>query len=574
VVWIADVKRLDRAVKASFSRVKADINSLKRSLNKQLFEIESLSKKTGVLTTKEEFYSFVKNLGNKLDQMEQLFADRKLLEMHKEEFLARLEALRNELRRQADTGKELKIVRKVRRGLYDLEAKIIDKDQFKKEIKQLDNKLFGLKQQVRGLERTRDKVKELSKLRRSVEQLEKNFVSWKEFFKKTKDIREVLEINQESLAEVRREIGEVRKARVSTREFEKTLKGMGDLLKKLNNQVKSLEEKLVTKQKIKEIETSLRDIKKLKERPVAEKDLKSIKEDINYITQNIVTQADLSARLSSFEEELDDIKKDVKSLKARKIPDFGDFAIKLEEPLEEEIAAKPGFITRFLSKMYDFFKEEEEPAEKVEELIKEEEEKEEVKEEPKERPPFVKYVFIALLLIVVVGGGYIAFSKLRAPTAAITTNITNITLYQDKQKECILTYECQPHENQTWYDCYFDEEDQKCHCFLGEEEKCHPEKVAAYAEKPGIISRITDFILGHKLLTGVTILIIIILVFIVLWRGGEEAPEEETVDLEEFFKEKEEKEEKEPSRSGKGDGERQGKEKGSTQKGKKEVKRS
>lgn len=550
MVCIADLKRLDRTVKASFLRVKTDINNLRRSLNKQLFEIDDLSKKLGVLTTKEEFYSFVKNLGNKLDQMEQLFADRKLLEMHKEEFMARIEALRNELRKKEDLRRDIKLVRTVRRDLADLESRIIDKADVKKEIRQLDNKLFGLKQQLKALERVRNEIKEVSKLRISVERLEKNFVNWKDFFKKTKDIREAIEINQDSLDDVREEIKEVKKARVSTKDFVKGLRNVENVLTQLNSQVTALEGKLVTKQKIKEIESSLNEIKKIKEKPVAEKELKSIKEDINYITQNIVTQADLSARLSGFEDEIGGLRKDVKKLEARKIPDFGDFAIKLDEPLEEEIETRPGIMTRFLSKFSEFFKEEEEaPAEKVEELIKEEEEKEKIEEikEPKERPAFVKYIFLILILAVLVGGGYLIISQLKAPTAAITTNITNITLYEEKLKDCILEYECQPHENQTWYDCYYDEKDQKCHCFLGEESACHPEKVAEYTKGLGILSKTKDFILRHKILAGTVVIIGVIFLFMLFWKGGEEEPEEETIDLEEFFKEKEgkEKEEKE-----------------------------
>lgn len=544
MVRIEDIKRRDNAVKSSFSKVRTDINNIKRRLNKQFFEIEDLSKRLDALTTKEEFYSFVKDLTSKLDQMEQVFIDRKLLNMHKEEFLARLEALRNELRRREDFGRDIKTVRAVRKDLDDLGDRILDKEEFKRETKEIDNQVLGLRQQIKNLEEATKDIKELTKLRVSIERVEKDFVSWKEFFKKTKDIKDVLAINQESFEELREEIQKVKKARIPMKDFEKGLKSAEELLKKLSNQVGALEEKLVTKEKMKEIEASLKEIKKLRERPLAEKELKSVREDINYLTQNIVTQADLSARLSSFEEEIEELKGDVKRLKSKKVPEFGDFAIKLEKPLEEEVEGRPSLVKRLISKISDFFKEEEEPAEKVEELIKEEEEKEE-KKEVKERPTFVKYIFIALILTVLAGGGYIIFSKLKTPTPtpAITTNITNITLYEEKQKECILAYECQPNQNQTWYDCYYDEKDQKCHCYLGEESKCHPERVAAYTKKQGILLKISDFVFRHKILTGAIIVIIVAFLLVIFWRGKEEEPEEETIDLEEFFKEK--KEEKE-----------------------------
>ena len=57
-------------VKKAFSNVKDDILNLKRSVNRELLAVEEIGGKLQTVVAKEEFYSFIKRLGERLEKIE------------------------------------------------------------------------------------------------------------------------------------------------------------------------------------------------------------------------------------------------------------------------------------------------------------------------------------------------------------------------------------------------------------------------------------------------------------------------------------------------------------------------
>ena len=56
-------------VKKGFSKVKEDVLNLKRSLNRGLLAVEGLGDRLHAFVVKEEFYTFIKRLGDRLEKI-------------------------------------------------------------------------------------------------------------------------------------------------------------------------------------------------------------------------------------------------------------------------------------------------------------------------------------------------------------------------------------------------------------------------------------------------------------------------------------------------------------------------
>ncbi len=144
---------LEEEVRKSFARVKEDITQVKRSLNKQLFSIESMSKTLGVVLPKDEFYTFVQRLGSKIEELETDFATKSersdvegiVFELRKE-----ISAVRKLVEQREGIADELRQVRSLKGKLLELEGLSVSKPEFSKEMAKLKADLSGLKSASSG----------------------------------------------------------------------------------------------------------------------------------------------------------------------------------------------------------------------------------------------------------------------------------------------------------------------------------------------------------------------------------------------------------------------------------------
>ncbi len=117
-------------VKRSFEKVKEDILTLKRSLNRELLAVEELSGRFNAVVVKDEFYSFVKSLGERLDRIDDSLEAYLGYEDDIKNVDAKVNSLGKKLSRQEDLGSEVKEVRRLNGKLDALEGSAVSAQKF------------------------------------------------------------------------------------------------------------------------------------------------------------------------------------------------------------------------------------------------------------------------------------------------------------------------------------------------------------------------------------------------------------------------------------------------------------
>ncbi len=213
---------------------------MKQKLNQHSKNLEALEKRLQDLTTKEEFYDFIRELNDELRKIEKNIVTHDSLE--------RLQTNLNIKLRDFENQKKL--------TLKDLKA-------LDKKIRDIDDKL----------NRAYEYADNYKTIKEELEETKKNFVNWQQFFEKVKEISEENNLKvveeyreefEEGITKIDGELSELKDNSVSLKRFEKSNKKLLNLLKKEREERKKLLKTIKTQEKaIKEQEKAIRKLEEV-----------------------------------------------------------------------------------------------------------------------------------------------------------------------------------------------------------------------------------------------------------------------------------------------------------------------
>ncbi len=450
MVWIS----LQDDVKRSFAKVKEEILNLKRAVNRELLAVEEMGGQLQTFVVKDEFYSFIKRLGERLDKIDENLESYLGYEEEIKNVEAKVKGLGRKLSRQEDLGGEVKEVRALRGKLAALEGSAISANKFNDALSKVSSDVSSLKVSMLTSKVLDGLKAKLANAEKRVEELEKvvpskeDVLSGLAVIEELKKSAEKLEGDNRKKAEdaekenIKRldevsgrltaDIESVRASSVDKTAFEKSLKE----LKKDAASIRSVLESSVSEVDFSDYVTKKELVKKLLA-------LEEINSDIGRVAQD---NAELENNLESLKREtasLEDVRRigtDVKeisksldSLKAviEKVVDSGqkrltneleqmkgkfekdisklkdEFKGKLEKLEKEKSSMRGGhgILARFGKGFADFFREDEEqevkakakPVPSVSEILKEEE-----KKKLRAGPGFGRFMMPVIITIVIV----------------------------------------------------------------------------------------------------------------------------------------------------------------------------
>lgn len=202
--------------------------------------IEDFKEKIKGVTSKEEFYDFIRELNDELRKLEKNIVTHDSLDRLKSNLNLKLKELKQDLSQKKKVSENLNKVKKIEDKVENIES----------DIKDL-NKLFD----------------ETENIKTKLEKTKKNFVNWQEFFDKVKEITK--EDNDKAIKNLKQEYEE---------EFENIYDTIDDVKEKstLYNEFKKANKKLLSKLKAEKIERK-KIMQKFKEQ---NKEIKELKKNI------------------------------------------------------------------------------------------------------------------------------------------------------------------------------------------------------------------------------------------------------------------------------------------------------
>lgn len=605
VVWIAaqdDVKR-------AFSKVKDDILNLKRSVNRELLAIDEMGSRLQTALSKEEFYSFIKRLGERLDKIEanlELYAgyDNEIKEVE-----ARISNVGKKLSRQEDLSSEIKDVRKLKSKLSEFESSTVKTSDFTSENTKLLNNISSLKKLMTSnkvLEAVRSDMTEIGS---RIETLEKSASTKEELAKNASSLSDLRKVVAKSESETNQKLDEIssnsKKSMEDLKEgyinktlfdekFTKLKKDLDALKRVMENSVSEVDLADYATQKAidKKLDSGLSDLRErlqlLEKHSASSDDIEKIDANIKDFSNSIdaikagiekvaqVTQEQFTQGLTKtdakFEKELSKLK--------------SDFEEKLKKSKNKPVD-KQGFLPQLGKGIADFFKEEEEPPKKeekkrafnVSEFIKDEEKK------TTKETSFGSLFIIGAIVLLLVLGGIFYFVSTRSLDSIPSEELDEVTAEEIREEsegvdeelveeevleepidtevsdeleeevidteepppdefleKCKETYECKERvAGEYWFDCHIDTGE--CRCFVTNAEGCgivaQPiDEEDDEADDEGGLSNISYLIVAGAILT---IMLFVYMLATAKEEKEENGPEEESVDLDEFFDKKEPK---------------------------------
>ena len=153
-------------VKKSFSAVKKDMIAFRRSLNQGKLAADMLNARMRELTSKDEFYSFIKRLGERLDRIDSSLERTLKLERSLKNLDEKTKGVSERILKKEELNAEVKDLKKLKSRFDDLESSTVDRNRFTAEIESLHGKFVDrnfLGKREKGLK------KELNSIRRFVE---------------------------------------------------------------------------------------------------------------------------------------------------------------------------------------------------------------------------------------------------------------------------------------------------------------------------------------------------------------------------------------------------------------------
>ncbi|MAG16092.1 hypothetical protein CMO88_03455 [Candidatus Woesearchaeota archaeon] len=575
-------------VEKGFSRVKEDIFNLKRSVNRELVAIEELSGKLQTVLAKDEFYNFIKRLGERLDKLETNIDTYSGYDDELKEVDVKIKNLGKKISRQDDLSSEIKEVRKLRGKLSALEGSTVSAKKFNEELNKLLSDFSSLKEVMltnKALEATKLKITKVNKriadfekIAPSKEEVSNNtetLTAQRQSFESHKsENQKKFDLLEKTLG---KEVGDLKESSVNKESFDRR----SEELKKELNSIRSLLDSSVSEIDLSDYVTKKEVNKKLLKLEETSSTGK-LSTDVLNIEERLNSLAKRAASLNDIDKIGSDVKKVSKSIDALKVgiekvaevvqnrldvgldhtntkfeKELAKVKLDLKKVDKGKGSAGQGVFSKIGKGVSDFFKEEDVPKKEVKktkfsvsEFLKE--------EEKKKGFGIGKFLLIgSLVLVIVFAGLFFYFStqfggifegeealqeievpeelpeeeKISEKSEIVETEGSII----DTEKSCEETYECKERvSGEYWFNCYLDEEE-SCRCFVTDATGCG---LAEEVEETD--SRNNTFYIIAALIVS----IITLLVFYFISRGEEKEGDEEKenkgdgVDLEEFFQKK------------------------------------
>jgi len=536
-------------------------------LNRQNTALEDVKKQFEDITSKAEFYSFIKNLSDKLDLLEGSFVDKKFASELKEELEGSIKRLSDELKKLEDVEEELGELRNVKTRLASFESELSELKSFSKDIGKLDDEISGLEKQLRSFGSLKDRLKELAEIRKAVENLGTNSISRKDFEKSEEKRSKEYEGMQRELVNFKNAIKDLEKGAVSWKDFQQATKESKSLLRDaagdidtLHSEISSLkalspklDELRIFADGLDETMISLRkEVSELKSESVSKKQLdkrsKEAEDKVEKLRKELektpvidpgqfVSKAALREELKDVESELKSIKrssenraeeKDIKEL--RSDVDYIRNNMATSSELNQRILNLDEEAAEARKESNQFAREMERMASDFESRLSYIEKRQPSKEQraPERQKPWrfpLSWIVFALLVVLVVSG--IAYMASKQPASG-TSNLTNVSVLQnytaglnEKNTDCIKNLECRqkPGENNSyWFNCFYDVNINDCRCYVGDYSDCNATAVST--------SQGAGSSLNYMLIVLGILVVVIILLFLFLFRGRKKGSSE------------------------------------------------
>ena len=369
----------EEEVRKSFARVKEDILQVKRSLNKQLFSLDSLTKSAGNSLQKEEFYAFIKRLGSRIEELENNFlakSDKEDLEELGTGLREELTSLKRLVERRDEITEELRQSRTLRGKVLELEGTAVSKPEFAKELAKLKAEITGFKAAASASDGELSSLSgSLSKLGSDLSELSSKFNSLSAKAVLKDDIVSFTDRMESSHQEVSRgfsalkrdidkKISDIDRRIPSLDPVEERLSSLGEKLTQAESGLASLNQSMSKKfadksefdKAIAEVRSKLNETKQLLESSMSEVNMddyvtkRSLKHLLASISESVSSgiMSNLSSRIGSIEEQLKSLKDQI----SKELPKFA--GSKELKRLHEDIdRLSSGFVSssEFNSKM-------------------------------------------------------------------------------------------------------------------------------------------------------------------------------------------------------------------------------
>ena len=252
VFIIADIDDVNKQLRTAFSRVKDDVTDIRESLSEQLSKIDGMNKNLERYTTKDEFYAFIKKLMQRLDDLETGLVKPKELHDVEDTTRARFLDVNERIKQLQALSKDVENLKALKEKVSSIEGSSLDKSDFKKTEKRLDDDIGALQElqsQYEKLEKkstsTEKRVKELEEGMEEASRVEGDFNT----YKKTADrqLVENAEITKSGLDSLSEELAKIKKLELD------------QALGSLRSDLLELKEKTATSKEVDETNAKLRE---------------------------------------------------------------------------------------------------------------------------------------------------------------------------------------------------------------------------------------------------------------------------------------------------------------------------
>jgi DNA repair exonuclease SbcCD ATPase subunit len=300
-------------IRTAFSKVRDDINDVKRSINKNIFRVDDLTNVVAQLTTKEEFYAFIAKLNAKLDQYEKSFAEKREMDKFVLVIKERVDYLKSFVDKREHLIDQIREIQKVKGKMAELQADAASKSKLREEIQEIDAQLSEIRKHLSDGTSLKKYDDDLRQFRDTVASVAKDAVSWKELQKESKSLDAKLAEHRNEMSAVKQAIAKIESTAEKIHPVHDELDEVKAIASRLDSDFKHLHEDMVQKDaydgKIKEMKSEISALSSKIEGSLVETDMNDYasKEQLKAISKRIQTDF---ASAAAFNE----LKQSVKSL--------------------------------------------------------------------------------------------------------------------------------------------------------------------------------------------------------------------------------------------------------------------